>query len=126
VTQVWKAINHYEALLADKPCILAGDFNSNSIWDHEKKRKLSNHGAVVRFLAERGIHSTYHLWHDQQHGREKHPTQYMYRHKDKAYHLDYCFASSYFIDKLQHIEIGKHRSWLLHSDHMPVFVDFKI
>src|SRR5258705_2418170 len=32
ITQVWKALHHYENLLQDKRTILVGDFNSNTIW----------------------------------------------------------------------------------------------
>ena len=58
VTQIWKAIRHYDALLTNKKTILIGDFNSNTIWD--KKRRESNHSNVVKLLKEKGILSTYH------------------------------------------------------------------
>jgi exodeoxyribonuclease III len=53
ITQVWKAINHYGQLMRDKPCILIGDFNSNTIWDY-KKHRLSNHSSVVEALGRKG------------------------------------------------------------------------
>jgi len=49
ITQVWKALNHYGALLSEKPTIIMGDFNSNTIWDY-KKNRLGDHSSVVRFL----------------------------------------------------------------------------
>lgn len=58
-------------------------------------------------------------------GKEEHPTLYMYRHKDKAYHIDYCFTSKKFIDKLENVEIGTHEQWTKYSDHNPVIVTFK-
>ena len=124
VEQIWKAIHHYAPLLKKKYVILAGDFNSNTIWD--RKRRISNHSNVVTHLREKGIESTYHLFHNQQQGKEKHPTQYMYRHKDKPYHLDYCFASKQLINKLASVEIGQYRKWIQHSDHVPVMVTFNI
>ena len=35
ITQVWKAINHYDKHDKNKPTILIGDFNSNTIWDYK-------------------------------------------------------------------------------------------
>jgi exonuclease III len=123
VEQVWKALHHYDDLLIKTDAILVGDFNSNVIWD--KKRRKANHSNVVKYLEERGICSTYHHFHKQKQGTEKHPTLYMYRHKDKPYHIDYCFASSNFIKHLQEVEIGTFRFWCRHSDHVPLIVTFK-
>ena len=123
VTQVWKAIHYYEALLSSNKTILAGDFNSNSIWD--RKRRPGNHSNVVQFLKERGIQSTYHLHHKQLQGAEEHPTLYLYRHEDKPYHLDYCFASDDMIAQLKSVEVGDHAFWSKYSDHVPVTVTFR-
>ncbi len=38
VTQIWKAIHYYRKYLKKTGTILAGDFNSNTIWD--KKRRV--------------------------------------------------------------------------------------
>jgi exonuclease III len=124
ITQVWKAVNHYDKLIRDNPTIVIGDFNSNVIWDY-KKHKLGNHSLVVEALEDKGIFSTYHSYHNQIQGKEKHPTLYMYRHKNKPYHIDYCFASSNFIDKLENVEIGTHEEWTKYSDHNPLIVTFK-
>ncbi len=42
INQVWKAINHWDDLLTDRPTMLVGDFNSNTIWDY-KKHRLGSH-----------------------------------------------------------------------------------
>ncbi len=122
VEQVWKAVNHYESLLTDTKTILIGDFNSNTIWD--RKRRLSNHSNVVKLLESKGIFSTYHLYHKQTQGKEEHPTLYLYRHQDKPYHIDYCFVSADFANKLQSVEIGDYDFWTKYSDHVPVIVTF--
>jgi exonuclease III len=124
ITQVWKAITYYDKLLTDKPTMFIGDFNSNVIWDY-KKHKLGNHAGVVKMLENKGICSTYHVHHKQAQGREEHPTFYMYRHKDKAYHIDYCFVSADMIEKLQSVEVGEHDSWAKYSDHVPLIVTFE-
>jgi exonuclease III len=124
VGQVWKAINYYSDVLSNERTILVGDFNSNTIWD--KPRREGNHSTVVEFLAKKGIHSTYHKFFNQEQGKEKHNTLFMYRHKDKSYHIDYCFASDDLIQKLKHVEIGKHKDWCKHSDHTPLIVTLDI
>ena len=122
VEQVWKAILHYDKKLKNKPTILVGDFNSNTIWD--RKYREGNHSNVVKRLAEKGIASCYHLHHNQTQGKEEHPTFYLYRHQDKAYHLDYCFASADLTKKIMEVEIGAYDFWMQYSDHVPVMVTF--
>jgi exodeoxyribonuclease-3 len=122
VEQVWKAIHHYESLLLPARTILAGDFNSNTIWD--RKRRAGNHTNVVKYLEEKGIHSAYHLHHRQVQGKEQHATFYLYRNQNKPYHLDYCFVSADLAEKLQAVEVGDHSSWAKYSDHVPLIVTF--
>jgi len=120
VEQVWKAIHHYKKLLKPERTILAGDFNSNTIWD--RPRRVGNHSSVVKFLEKRGIHSAYHLHHKQIQGKEDHPTFYLYRHLDKPYHLDYCFASEDIAKNITAVEVGDHDTWTRYSDHVPLMV----
>lgn len=123
VEQVWKAINHYRRHLKKINTILAGDFNSNTIWD--RKYRTGNHSHVVHFLRKRGIESVYHLHHRQEQGREQHPTLYMYRHKDKPYHLDYCFVSADLAHRIESVEIGDYEFWSPFSDHVPIITSFR-
>ncbi len=122
VTQVWKAIHYYDSIITSNKTILIGDFNSNTIWD--KPRRTGNHSTVVKQLEEKNIYSVYHKHFNQVQGKEKHPTLYMYRHKDKPYHIDYCFASSDMLQHLKLVEVGKYRSWKNYSDHVPLMVTF--
>ena len=124
VGQVWKALHHYENLIDTKKTILAGDFNSNTIWD--KPKRIGNHSTVVEVLGNKQIKSVYHHHFQQVQGKEEHATFYLYKHLDKPYHLDYCFASDDLIGKLRHAEIGLHADWSRHSDHVPLMVDFDI
>jgi len=122
IEQVWKAVHHYNNLLTDTKTILVGDFNSNTIWD--RKHRQGNHSNVVKFLEDKGIFSTYHFYHKQTQGTEENPTLYMHRHKDKPYHIDYCFASKDFLNKVISVEIGNFDDWIKYSDHVPVIVTF--
>lgn len=123
VEQVWKAIHHYDKHLTNKTVILAGDFNSNTIWD--RPRRIGNHSDVVKRLEEKKIYSSYHLYHRQEQGKEKHPTLYMYRHKDKPYHIDYCFISGDLVPLLHSVRVGGHKFWSQYSDHVPVIVELR-
>jgi len=121
IGQVWNAINHYTSLL-DGPIILAGDFNSNKIWDY--KDRVGSHSDVVRKLADNNIHSIYHRHYKEEQGKEKHPTFFLHRNQNKPYHLDYCFASAGIADSVQKVEIGRFQKWIAHSDHLPLKVTF--
>ncbi len=123
IEQVWKAVHHYSDLLSDTKTILVGDFNSNTIWD--RKNRVGNHSDVVKFLEDKGIFSTYHLHRKQIQGTEEHPTLYLYRHKDKPYHIDYCFASKDLCNIVSSVEIGDFHEWIKYSDHVPVVVNFE-
>ena len=122
IGQVWKAIHHYENILKGKNILLAGDFNSNVFWD--KLHRKSNHSMVVEKLFKLKISSVYHKHLKLAQGSEQHPTYYLYRHKDKPYHIDYCFASASMAKRLRSVEIGDFKSWIKYSDHVPVIVTF--
>ncbi len=124
IEQVWKAVNYYKELLDGRKIILAGDFNSNVIWD--KQHKVGNHSAVVAILAEKNIHSVYHKFHNQEQGSEIHPTFYFHRKESMPYFIDYCFASADLYEKVSHIEIGSFENWIKQSDHCPISIDFDL
>ncbi|HET6767701.1 MAG TPA: hypothetical protein VFH08_09890, partial [Chitinophagaceae bacterium] len=91
-----------------------------------RKYRIGNHSNVVKALESKGVYSTYHLFHKQIQGKEQHPTLYMYRHKDKPYHIDYCFVSKDILNRIESVEIGDFDSWIKHSDHVPVMITFKL
>lgn len=124
ISQVWKAINYYEDLIKETKTILIGDFNSNTIWD--KPRRKGNHTTVVNKLADKNIFSTYHKYFNQIQGQEQHPTLYLYKHENKPYHIDYCFASNDFMEVLESVEVGNYKDWTLHSDHKPLIINFNL
>ncbi len=101
IEQVRKSIYFYDDLMTNKQTLIVGDFNSNTIWD--KKHRASNHSNVVKLLEDKGIISLYHLYHKQVQGKEFHPTYYMYRHKNRPYHIDYCFVSSDMLSELKSV-----------------------
>jgi len=119
VGQIWGALNHYQELL-ENPTILIGDFNSNQVWDNERKK--GNHTMCVELLANQNIHSLYHLQNKEDHGSESTPTIYLLKQMTKPYHLDYCFVSTSMIQEQTNIMIGRPDEWLPRSDHMPLIM----
>ncbi len=123
IGQVWKAINYYQQYITGSKTILIGDFNSNTIWD--KKNRIGNHSHVVEFLKERNIYSLYHHYFSEEQSQETKPTLFLYRHENKPYHIDYCFASKCFLEKTVSVSVGQFSEWIKHSDHMPVIIDIE-
>lgn len=98
--------------------IIIGDFNSNSIWD--KKYNNRNHTNVVNELKNKDLESAYHYVYKEEQGCESQKTFYLYKHKDKGYHIDYCFIDKKRIKKF---EILKDSKWLKISDHLPILIE---
>jgi len=121
IGQIWLAINYYSDFLINEKTILIGDFNSNQIWDY--KDRVGNHMDVVRKLEEKQIFSLYHKKYSLEYGNEKDATFYMYRKKEKPYHIDYCFASNKILQKGFDLEIEKNDNWINFSDHKPMIIE---
>jgi len=121
IGQIWHAINYYSDLLLNENTILVGDFNSNKIWD--KKDRVGNHTDVVNKLKEKRIYSLYHKKTGFEHGKENHPTFYMYRKTEKPYHIDYCFASEKIINNGFDLSVGEASEWIELSDHTPIIIE---
>lgn len=122
VEQVYKAIHYYDSLLRNTKTMLVGDYNSNKIWD--KKHSKLTHSNIVKLLEDKGILSTYHLFFNQEQGTELHPTLYLYRHKNRPYHIDYCFVSEDMANRINEVEVGDYDYWIKYGDHVPVIVTF--
>lgn len=122
--QIWNAVHFYSGLLDNDNVLLAGDFNSSSIWD--KPNRGYNHSNLVDFLKNKNIKSTYHTFNNEEQGDETAPTLFMHRKLERPYHIDFCFASNNLIDKMKNVEIGDYESWTKHSDHKPLTVKFEL
>ena len=119
IGQVWKSLNHYD--LSEGNAILIGDWNSNAIWD--KERRVGNHTQSIDLLSKFRIFSLYHTLRNEAPGNETEPTLFLLKKQDKPYHLDYCFASESLICNATEIKIGKYSDWIKQSDHMPLIID---
>ena len=73
--------------------------------------------SFVKELKEKNLISAYHYITGEPFGNETQGTFFLYRHKDKKYHIDYCFLNSnYLVD----FQILNNEKWLQYSDHMPI------
>lgn len=119
IGQFWKYLQINKGKLGSS--LIAGDFNSNTIWDEWDR--WWNHSDVVQELEAIEITSFYHLFSGEKQGQESIPTMYHQRNKEKPYHIDYLFGARKFSERLKAIEIGKATPWLQYSDHMPVYCE---
>ncbi len=118
IGQLWKYLQVNKIHL--KEAIIAGDFNSNTIWDEWDR--WWNHTDVVRELDDIGIRSLYHEYFNERQGKESNPTFFLQRNQSKAYHIDYVFASTKMFTEVRSIVIGNSSKWLKFSDHLPMII----
>lgn len=116
--QFWKYLQSNLKLFEN--IIIAGDFNSNAVWDQWDR--WWNHSDVVRILKEKGIESIYHLTSGQEQGNETTPTFWLQRKKEKPYHIDYFFLSEGF-QKPLNFKIEERAKWIEISDHVPLILE---
>ena len=123
VGQIHRSLREHPKWFNSGPTVMAGDFNSNKIWDG--KRKVGNHSGVVRLLDVRGLVSAYHESFKESQGTETCPTLHLFRHKSRPYHVDYVFVPREWIFRLRAVEVGEYEQWSKLSDHCPVVVDVR-
>src|SRR6266853_341092 len=123
VRGVVRAVDLCERFIKAQPTVALGDFNSNSIWDHEHP-KDRNHTALVEQLDSLGLVSAYHEYHDERHGSETRPTFFEYRHEHRPYHIDFCFVPRTWRNAFRNVVVGSFADWSPLSDHMPLGLDF--
>jgi exonuclease III len=119
IGQLWKYLELHKDKMVEERTVLCGDFNSNKVWDVWDR--WWNHSDVVRELSAAKMQSLYHFSVGEEQGIESTPTFFLHRNLQKAYHIDFAFASEdMFNSQCNTVEIGNHNSWLEFSDHMPV------
>ncbi|GAB4180491.1 MAG: endonuclease/exonuclease/phosphatase family protein [Roseiflexaceae bacterium] len=121
IGQVWKFLQRHQQFLAVEDAALIGDLNSNACWDLWDR--WWNHSDVVRQLHELGLTSVYHHTAPALHGAETQPTFYLYRKRERPYHIDYAFLSTRLLQGAS-CTIGDPAIWLALSDHMPLIVTY--
>jgi hypothetical protein len=122
VEGVIRGVDLYRNLFHQYPTVLAGDLNSNTIWDADHASDL-NHSALVRTLSEFVLVSSYHLFFGETHGREKQCTFHFQWKEQSRFHIDYCFIPEEWSPSLLSVEIGAYEEWKDYSDHRPLLVE---
>lgn len=122
IGQIYMALQYYKELLRE-PCILAGDWNSNKVFDYI--RRVGTHTDVVTYLKNFNIHSTYHYFYKEEHGLETTPTYFFRKESEKPFHLDYIFASTDFLQRIKRMDIGSSQDWISISDHFPLTLEIE-
>jgi exodeoxyribonuclease III len=121
VGQALRALQAYRGFIGARETFLAGDFNSNKIWDRPPQ---GGHSKLVAGLAEMQIVSVYHAHFNEAQGAESQSTFYLQRNREKGYHLDYCFAPETWVPRLEVFSVGSFEDWIAWSDHSPLFAEF--
>lgn len=121
IGQLWKYMQLHKNKF--ETAVLAGDLNSNVIWD--KWDRWWNHSDVLRELNEIEIKSLYHHFTKEEAGKELIPTFFHRKDIKKPYHIDYLFGSSSIKDDMTNFTIGNVDEWLQYSDHMPILCELK-
>lgn len=110
--QFWKYLKTNLHLF--QKIIIAGDFNSNAIWDQWDR--WWNHSDVVKILGQRQINSVYHEEMHEAQGEESTPTFFLQKNAEKPYHIDYFFKSPHF--ETRSFKIGQYEDWIDICDHV--------
>lgn len=120
-----RSLNRYRTFLQEAPSVVAGDLNSNAIWDRPGWR--INHMSLVASLRKFGLVSAYHEMTGELHGAERTPTHYWRdRRKDgPTYHLDYAFLPRNWMGSVTGFQVGRFEDWVGtgFSDHVPILID---
>ena len=125
VKGVIRAIDCLRDQIVAQPTVVAGDFNSNTIWDY-KRRNGQNHSGLVGNLEALGLTSAYHRFHGEDQGAETRPTLHLLKQRTRPYHIDYCFIPKVWVPHLQSVEVGTYDSWAKFSDHSPLLVNIAL
>ena len=122
---VYDRMLNYVRFARTRPTVLAGDLNSNTIWD--RPRVPMNHSRFVSWMRdELGLVSAYHEHYGELHGKESRPTYYFQWSEAKPFHIDYCFVPQAWRPMVRSVEVGAYEEWSALSDHRPVTVELGV
>lgn len=120
LVEAWK---EYAPYINGRDVLIAGDFNASVIFPGKPNYHFS---VFLNLVAEIGVRSLYHETTNEPYGNEKAPTFFMYRRRDRSFHIDYMFAGAGLRSRLKSFRVGAYQDWVAHSDHMPLSAHFKL
>jgi hypothetical protein len=114
------ALDRYQRFIEERPTVLMGDLNSNSVFDRE--HPASSHTLLVDRLSRLGLRSAYHHCCGELHGAESMATHYFLRKRERPFHIDYCFIPEAWLNEAR-VDVGMYKDWVPTSDHVPLSVE---
>lgn len=120
IGQLYEAFNEHPDWFTCRDTVVAGDFNSNSIWDHN--HPVGSHTSVVKTLEGHGIVSAYHEFFGEAQGKETRMTLDFRKDRHESFHIDYIFIPKSWRASLRDVSIGGYKKWTALSDHRPMVV----
>jgi endonuclease/exonuclease/phosphatase (EEP) superfamily protein YafD len=121
---VMRTLEAYERLLRSGPAVVMGDLNSGTNLARDVTAPSKGHARIVSALADLGLVSAYHAFHQIDHGREHHATYRHQRNPSKPWHIDFCFVPKGW--KVVDVEVLDGKAWAARSDHLPLKVDVQV
>jgi len=101
--------------------LIAGDLNANQIWRESKDKGYTKFMAMLK---KKEIHSCYHEWTKEEHGKETKNTHFTHRDSARGFHIDYCLASKKLLEQMTDVKVPEFNDWIDYSDHVPLNVIF--
>lgn len=122
---VIQALDAFRRRLRSSVLIVAGDFNTNAIWNHQ-----GNYDTLVAELSARGLVSAYHETRGERHGEERESTIYWQKRtlEGPRYHIDYIYVPKNLARLGIRVVVGTHTDWVAPglSDHVPLVVNLEL
>ena len=121
---VMRTLDAYTNVLRSGPAVVMGDLNSGADLNL-KPSPSKGHARILGALADLGLVSAYHAFHEVTHGHESHAT---YRHLFKAsrpWHIDFCFVPRSWLEHLARVDVIDGEDWAVRSDHLPLMVELQ-
>jgi hypothetical protein len=125
VDDVLRTLDAYADILRAGPAVVLGDLNSGTDLGIGRA-STKGHSRIVNLLADLGLVSAYHAFHNLEQGKEKHPT---YRHQFKEsqpWHIDFCFVPAAWTSGLVAVDTIDGQDWAKSSDHLPLRVSLSL
>ena len=78
--------------------------------------------AHIARLEAAGLVSAYHAFTGAIPGQEPVPTHYFRTHRDKPFHIDYCYIPTAWMARLENVSIAPFEDFAPLSDHRPITI----
>lgn len=123
IVQACLAVQFYQPWF-EESTIIAGDFNSNKLWDQTTHRRF-NHSKLLQLLERDRFTSLYHYCCREHQGLESQPTMFLHKNWQRPYHIDYIFINSNKLFLVRDFVVGDYKDWISASDHMPLMMEMR-